>query len=677
MSSSSVFEFDLEAADGNQPLLSRAISRKPRSPAAAEVHEKLQLARRSFVARERFAQQANLIHSHWTQRKLIPALTVKDLEAEKDSHLESVYEALARDTTLYELPRDFCAENVKANCFGAASWQLAARASDRVAQIEERTSRAEEARERRSRQKEELRHEALMRPIRMRQERMRLAEVRADRTRVLLLVSLLALGSRSSVLHKKLDDARFAQRCKTAALRLQQYFRAKRLHVAFTTLIFAIGTFRRLALMIPVKIKIWQLRRNTRILKAWLRQLSEIKATRRAITTLCWSVKRLQRWWRWHRSGLDDWLRVAVLFWERFEKAERLEKVDTDVKMSVLLEDYKERRLIFVRELGEYRLAARLREYARGSAAFRARRRARLGGAASKKWLETAALYDADHPMSEWAHEGETVFGDELEPGQGLVDAPSSPRPSRSNTIPNLSSNKPTLNNAARRANTLMPPGSPGKRGRAQGSNFGGQGEGEEALLNAADPVDTFVLTTVPAVASEFKSSVGSRPEQSDTPERRKARRSMVATPFRVSLLQRAGERDKRAQEDATLTSRVYGDAEMERYVVSVQRAIRGHQLRRVLLFSHGDIPLLPIAPKWRPLPSTDRLPKLISRSRARLRNWKESGSQFTRSHRAKRISEAGAIDDRLLLAEAVDLEALRPKKKSLKEVIRGGDTDE
>ncbi|KAJ1632898.1 hypothetical protein T492DRAFT_838020 [Pavlovales sp. CCMP2436] len=106
-------------------------------------------------------------------------------------------------------------------------------------------------------------------------------------------------------------------------------------------------------------------------------------------------------------------------------------------------------------------------------------------------------------------------------------------------------------------------------------------------------------------------------------------------------------------------------------------RAIRGHQLRRVLLFSHGDIPLLPIAPKWRPLPSTDRLPKLISRSRARLRNWKESGSQFTRSHRAKRISEAGAIDDRLLLAEAVDLEALRPKKKSLKEVIRGGDTDE
>ncbi|KAG8465643.1 hypothetical protein KFE25_002950 [Diacronema lutheri] len=612
---------------------------KALTPAAREVRLKLELARESATARARLQDHVAIVRASWGQRHLIPPLSVQDLQgATQPSHLT---DGGLVGAALLAAARDFTAENSSLERLSARTdAAAAARAARAVRRIDERTGAAMAERERLRAEKMARMHAALVRHARMREERQREEAFMADRARMLAIVSVLVLGARTAMLVTRFSHARHDRGIRAALGRLQGHFRARKLRVAFGRLLKAIDTFRRLALQIPIKLKLWKLRNSARALRTWLREVVDVRPVRRALHTLRWTVLRLQRWWRSQLVALQAWVQVAVLAWERFERASGMEHVSWPVKASILLEDWAERRRAFVELLDRHRRALALREHARGTAAFYMRRRAALGGTLGAAWAAKLAerrahehvpgVDEAASPArrrrgkrgsddSAGGADGAKQLpagsparrGSQAEQSRRIASRRSSKAPAAA-AAPSGGSSKSSLGAAARRQSLSAARSS---------SGAGGSATRKASSVSPAARAHALPTAVGEAPALPILARLHGAPER--------AWRGTANVPFRVSLKPRNGLVAVAAREVTNVTMRMFGEGAMEKHAVAVQRVVRGHQLRRTIRLDALPEPgALPEPPHWRSIPSLERLPRFVSRARARMRHARADGEE-------------------------------------------------
>lgn len=369
-------------------------------------------------------------------------------------------------------------------------------------------------------------------------------------------------------------------------------------------------------------------------------EVVDVRPVRRALHTLRWTVLRLQRWWRSQLVALQAWVQVAVLAWERFERASGMEHVSWPVKASILLEDWAERRRAFVELLDRHRRALALREHARGTAAFYMRRRAALGGTLGAAWAAKLAerrahehvpgVDEAASPArrrrgkrgsddSAGGADGAKQLpagsparrGSQAEQSRRIASRRSSKAPAAA-AAPSGGSSKSSLGAAARRQSLSAARSS---------SGAGGSATRKASSVSPAARAHALPTAVGEAPALPILARLHGAPER--------AWRGTANVPFRVSLKPRNGLVAVAAREVTNVTMRMFGEGAMEKHAVAVQRVVRGHQLRRTIRLDALPEPgALPEPPHWRSIPSLERLPRFVSRARARMRHARADGEE-------------------------------------------------
>jgi hypothetical protein len=410
--------------------------------------------------------------------------------------------------------------------------------------------------------------------------------------------------------------------------------------------------------------------------------VAQVAPARRALHVLRWTVLRMQKWWRNRQAFLSAWLQVSVRQWSQFEEAERLERVPDRVKASILLEDFHERRRAFIAQQVEWRRASVLRHHAIGSARFLHARRQQLAEEASEGWCaRLARFYDAH------AAELDKAGAISLAPGAqpGVLDTPSqSRRQSKSaQQQPSGRARKPSL--APARTEPLRRLASAASVGTGASQSRRGSLQPTQSTLRRGSRARAATLASEAAAAAAEAATdpqpLGALPPPQEMDARLAASEfGAPRVPFRLSLQRRNCVADE-ASEETKITVRVFGKEMIERYVVAVQRQIRGHLLRKLIRLEPFAIPDATEAPRWQNLTRISRLPRLIGRARAKLRNPEKASagggkaqvraSALLQVETVRHAQSAKLIEEAEQAARIAAAEA-RERRKSFRMIIHG-----